>query len=279
MGAAGQSGTAPPAGWVDPPRRSIPAPPAASVRPPESPRPPEAAKAPDLAKAPEAAKPAEAAKPVEVATPAEADKAAEGPREVRIIPPAGAPERPVAPVEAARTPPAAVAVPAPPREPDRGRPPQPAPETREAAAQRFVGEYLAQWSGPNDAMLDAMPALYAPRVEFHGREVGLRSILREKERFARRWPSRSYVLRKDGQSTICDASRDLCIVRGMFDFSVVNERRRRQAQGVSNLEIIVDFSGGKPLIAAETSRQLSRAEARRAQASAARAGPPGTENE
>ena len=111
--------------------------------------------------------------------------------------------------------------------------------------------------------LDATPEFYGPRVRFHGRVLSARELFQQKRRFVQRWPERNYTVRPDSLRTACDPASETCTVHAVFDFIAVNPARGRRSTGTAMLELVVDVSGPRPVIAAETSRIVSRGGAAR----------------
>jgi hypothetical protein len=147
------------------------------------------------------------------------------------------------------------------------RPETPPPEaparTREAGARDLALAYLDYWSAPNAVTLDATPEFYGPRVQFHGRALSARELFRQKQRFVQRWPERIYTVRPDSLRTACAPASETCIVHAVFDFIAMNPARRRRSTGTATLDLVVDVSGPRPVIVAETSRILRRGGAAR----------------
>ena len=142
--------------------------------------------------------------------------------------------------------------------------PAEAPARRQAADARDLAlAYLDYWSAPNAVTLDATPEFYGPRVRFHGRVLSARELFQQKLRFVQRWPERSYTVRPDSVRTACDPVSETCTVHAVFDFIAVNPARGRRSTGTAMLELVVDVSGPRPVIAAETSRIVSRGGAAR----------------
>jgi hypothetical protein len=193
-------------------------------------------------------------------------------------PPAAAPANP--PAEASPTEPPLPGLPATPLEaapaPDARPParsaqpprevvPEPSAKPRETAAaaqeraaRQLAIDYLDFWSAPNAVTLEATPDFYAPRVEFHGREMSARALFEEKRRFIQRWPVRAYAPRRDTMRVACSPSTGFCTVRTVFDFTAVSPERGRRSQGVGRLELEIRATGGRPVIVAETSRVVQR---------------------
>jgi len=113
--------------------------------------------------------------------------------------------------------------------------------------------------------LDATPEFYGPRVQFHGRALSARELFRQKQRFVQRWPERNYTVRPDSLRTACAPASETCIVHAVFDFLAENPARRRRSTGTATLKLVVDVSGPRPVIVAETSRVLRRGGAARVQ--------------
>jgi hypothetical protein len=137
------------------------------------------------------------------------------------------------------------------------------PRRREASARDLALAYLDYWSAPNAVTLDATPEFYGPRVQFHGRALSARELFRQKQRFVQRWPERNYTVRPDSLRTACAPASETCTVHAVFDFIAVNPARRRRSSGTATLDLVVDVSGPRPVIVAETSRVLRRGGAAR----------------
>lgn len=129
---------------------------------------------------------------------------------------------------------------------------------REKAARDLAFTYLSVWSAPNRVALASAPSFYGPTVKFHRQVRTIGSILAEKRRFAERWPDRHYRYRQATTRVSCQPRGTQCIVRSAFDFSASNRHRRRRSQGIGEHELVVSFSGSRPVIAAEDSRILRR---------------------
>ncbi|WP_048709184.1 hypothetical protein [Microvirga massiliensis] len=134
----------------------------------------------------------------------------------------------------------------------------------EETARQFAIDYLAFWSSKEVSIRDAVPAFYAPRVEYYGRTMNSSALIREKTRFARRWPDREYSTRPESIQVHCDPADRSCAVHSLFDFRAENKRRRRKSEGRGVLELVITFEQGRPQITSENGLvQTSRREARR----------------
>jgi len=83
-------------------------------------------------------------------------------------------------------------------------------------------------------------------------------VVAEKRRFAERWPDRTYRYRPGTTQVACEAHRENCTVWSIFDFSARDPNNGRRSLGIGDHELVVSFSGSKPVIVSETSRVLRR---------------------
>lgn len=229
--------------WVDPPANlnapTKPAEPQTSPAPPPAP-PPAAPQASPQQISPEPAAPA-----VRSAQPESPSPAPQGPAPSAVSP-KSAPPAPSAPTVAQ---------------------PRQDPESRHATTERAARDlairYLASWSEPNQDALSEAGDFYADRVVFHGRPISARRLVREKRRFARRWPERNYRPQENTMKVACDPTGLVCTVHTMFDFMAANPRRGRRTEGVGALQLVVSLASDQPIITAENSVVLSQGRDRR----------------
>src|SRR5215213_3570805 len=126
------------------------------------------------------------------------------------------------------------------------------------AAQALAVDYLDLWSAPNRVTLATASSFYGPTVTFHGRTRSLGSVLAEKRRFAERWPDRTYRHRPETTQVTCEADGARCTVRSSFDFAARNRRNGHRSLGIGEHELVVSFSGDRPVITFENSRVVRR---------------------
>jgi hypothetical protein len=138
-------------------------------------------------------------------------------------------------------------------------------EAREQAARELAISYLASWS-TNPVTLESTLEFYAPRVAFHGRMISARALFQQKRRFARRWPERQYHHRPETIQVACDPEGDVCTVRSIIDFVAANPRARRRSQGSASFELVVSFTGERPVIVSENSLVRPRSRSTRLEA-------------
>lgn len=142
-------------------------------------------------------------------------------------------------------PPAAVVSTSPVPEPASG-------QTDAEKARDFAIRYHVAWSQPNNAALASMRDLYANRVTFYGKSIDRGAVMSEKQRFAARWPIRSYEIRPGSLSSSCNA--DVCTVSAVVDWFAKSPERGKAASGVASFELGVDLRRG--VILSETGSVL-----------------------
>jgi len=129
---------------------------------------------------------------------------------------------------------------------------------KEQAARDLAYEYLNLWSAPNRVTLASASSFYGSTVTFHGRTRTLGSVLAEKRWFAERWPDRTYRHRPETTQVTCEADGARCTVRSSFDFAARNRRNGHRSLGIGEHELVVSFSGDRPVITFENSRVVRR---------------------
>jgi len=122
----------------------------------------------------------------------------------------------------------------------------------------LANSYLRIWSSSDEAALQDVHEVYAPRVNFYGRMLDKRGITAEKMRFVRRWPIRRYSLRPGTTHVNCDPARRSCVVKTLIDWTAAAPQRRQVSRGVSAFELGIGFAGGQPLVIYEGGRVVGR---------------------
>lgn len=127
------------------------------------------------------------------------------------------------PVPVAATAPAALPadVPAPSSLPPNNEPAQ--------KAKDFAYRYNSAWSSDNVSALQFMNSVYSGQVNYFGKELSADEVLKDKRRFADRWPSRQYAIRDGSLSVECAVI--LCRVNAIIDWQVRSEKRKKVASG------------------------------------------------
>ncbi|WP_170679162.1 hypothetical protein [Ruegeria sp. HKCCA5763] len=110
-------------------------------------------------------------------------------------------------------------------------------------AEGIYKNYLAGWSLPNTSAMRAMENAYSSKIEFYGSMLSKTALLKEKQKFAERWPNRDYTAR-DGSFDI-SCSGDLCVVAAMIDWFAHSPDRGKTARGVAWYELGFDTKTGQ----------------------------------
>lgn len=83
-----------------------------------------------------------------------------------------------------------------------------------------------------------MNSVYSGQVNYFGKELSADEVLKDKRRFADRWPSRQYAIRDGSLSVECAVI--LCRVNAIIDWQVRSEKRKKVASGASRASFLLD---------------------------------------
>lgn len=139
---------------------------------------------------------------------------------------------------------------------------QPLPNNRsvnsnlERAAVTTVQRIYDGLQGDNNSVLLMLNNLYSDEVLYFGRNLDKNSILADKNRFFSRWPNRIYRLNNDQIYVSCLGKS--CTVNGQLFWEASAPQRKAEANGSASFSYTLDFTGGNPLIVAETSTVTER---------------------
>jgi hypothetical protein len=134
---------------------------------------------------------------------------------------------------------------------------RPAATAMKKASSDLTTSYLQAWSGSQAASPAYVARVYAPRIRFYGRTLDRKDLVKEKQRFVRRWPVRAYALRPGTLRVSCEPSSGLCRVASVLDWRAENPARRATSRGSSSFEQRVRFSADQPAVVHESGRVLS----------------------
>src|SRR5918997_222968 len=112
---------------------------------------------------------------------------------------------------------------------------RPAATAMKKASSDLTTAYLQAWSGSQAASPAYVARVYAPRIRFYGRTLDRKDLVKEKQRFVRRWPVRAYALRPGTLRVSCEPSSGLCRVASVLDWRAENPARRGASRGASSL--------------------------------------------
>lgn len=144
-----------------------------------------------------------------------------------------------------------------PVKPSPGKKPPAASDTLEAAAETFVRQYFASWSGNDAQALAFIKRAYADHVLFYGEATEKSAISDEKQAMLKRWPERSYTARASSLETDCDDSPPAsCLVRVTVDWEVQNARRNTGNRGATEYTMALLLPDGQPRILKEAGQPV-----------------------
>lgn len=123
-------------------------------------------------------------------------------------------------------------------------------------ASKFIDSYWEQSDASGDETLRYLSSLYAPVVDYYGRQRTRDSVLQDKHAFLRRWPIRqTWPVSAAGNPMIsCDRARAECAITGLRDFAAENPKRDARSTGVVRYSYMVRFVNGTAQIVAESSK-------------------------
>lgn len=122
----------------------------------------------------------------------------------------------------------------------------------ESRALQFVADYHDAWSKPNAQALAFMSTAYADSVVFYGKTVSRDDVLKEKARFADRWPKRAYSVKHGSERVACAST---CAVSGIVEWFAHSPRRAKSSSGIADFSLI--WSPSTNRIVSETGKVLA----------------------
>jgi hypothetical protein len=122
--------------------------------------------------------------------------------------------------------------------------------SRAALEQRsiaFLSEDMMRSQGSATELVAHARQTLDDRVDYYGKVTSRDDVLKDKERYAARWPTRSYRVRTETVRTSCDESKATCQISGQVDFDLANPATGRKASGIASFEYWVRFDpdGGR----------------------------------
>ena len=145
---------------------------------------------------------------------------------------------PSAPVAA--PPPSVVAPSAPPR-------PVAIDPALEQRATAFVIEDMKQSQGSTADFMNYARRSLDERIDYYGKSTARDEVLKDKERYVKNWPNRSYRLQMNTMRTSCDSTRSICQISGTLEFNHFNPANGKTSAGTASFEYGIRFGpdGGK----------------------------------
>ncbi|MBA2399036.1 MAG: caspase family protein [Bradyrhizobium sp.] len=117
----------------------------------------------------------------------------------------------------------------------------------EQRATAFVIEDMKQSQGSTAEFLNYARSSLDERIDYYGKSTSRDDVLKDKERYVKNWPNRSYRLQMDTIRTSCDQSRSVCQISGALEFSHSNPSNGKKSAGTASFEYGIRFGpdGGK----------------------------------
>jgi hypothetical protein len=131
------------------------------------------------------------------------------------------------------------------------------PSSLREMAISFINDYFRHFSGAD--ALDYFGQHYADHILYYGRKVDRESVMREKERFVRRWPQRLYVARATSINVLCEETTiAVCTITGLVDFDCRSPGRHAVSTGSASFYAGILVINNQPLIISEISTVINQ---------------------
>jgi hypothetical protein len=125
-----------------------------------------------------------------------------------------------------------------------------------ARVRDFILRYHAIWSGSGREAAGALAAFYGESVRYYGHLIAKAEVLRDKSRFAARWPTRDYQV--DGRSMQVSCGAETCAAAYRVRFAARDSAANRAASGTAVARVVLARRGADLAIIAEDSAVLTR---------------------
>jgi len=146
---------------------------------------------------------------------------------------------------------------APVREPAAAAPAPAAEKAGDPARVRdFIMRYHTVWSGSGRDAARALDGFYGDSVRYYGHRLAKAEVLRDKARFAARWPMRDYQV--DGRSLRVSCGAETCRAAYRVRFAARDQEAGRSASGTAEARVVLAIRGAGLVIIAEESAVLTR---------------------
>ena len=135
------------------------------------------------------------------------------------------------------------------------KPVDPSLQSQEERAVNVAALMIQAGSGTNEEAMRFTEEFYAKSVYYFKQKRPKSDILADKEAYFARWPIRRFVVDQSSMSAKCED--DLCLVRGIYDYTVSSPERNASAKGTSNFTYVLDLRD-RYRIVLEDSEVISR---------------------
>jgi hypothetical protein len=129
-------------------------------------------------------------------------------------------------------------------------PASPAPLTLEHQAEFLIYYLTAVESRGN---VDYLSHYYSDTINYYGKPTAKSAVVADKIKFMRRWPNRTYTIRPESLTIVCDIMR--CVADGVIDFDVSNAGKRSTGTASFTYHLLMRLNNSEPplLVTAENS--------------------------
>jgi hypothetical protein len=136
--------------------------------------------------------------------------------------------------------------------------PQPEASSSEQAARNFVVRYYYTSSSQGEADGASLGALFAPQVNFYGKQMSSAEIMREKFAYNARWDQRRFAVRNDSMRVTCNSSGQICRAAGYVEWDFKSSSLSKVSRGLSSFDFLVANPQTDPKVVGETSKVEQR---------------------
>ena len=114
-------------------------------------------------------------------------------------------------------------------------------------ATAFVIEDMNQSQGSTADFLNYARKALDDRIDYYGKSTVRAEVLKDKERYVKSWPVRSYRLLTETIRASCNESQSSCQVSGLLEFNLSNPATGKTSAGTSSFEYGIRFGadGGR----------------------------------
>lgn len=127
----------------------------------------------------------------------------------------------------------------------------------EQRAVAFVNDDMNQSQSSAVDFLNYAQRSLDEKIDYYGKLTARAEVLKDKERYIKNWPIRSYRLLTETIHTSCDEIRSRCQVGGTLEFNLANPTNGRKSSGTSTFEYGIRFDLGSPRTFFESGKILS----------------------
>jgi hypothetical protein len=119
-----------------------------------------------------------------------------------------------------------------------------------------VTRHFGYWSQDNRAALRDVASTYAASIKFYGATKSASFVMKEKKKFAERWPERDYKFFPNVTVSYCVTSTE-CSVEGVVEWRTHSSGRNASSTGKAEISFDLKVVGDSFVITNENGRVIS----------------------